>query len=167
MAEPFIGEIRMFGGNFAPQGWAFCDGRILPISENTALFSLIGTFYGGDGQSTFGLPDLRSRVPIHQSSSFPLAASGGEENVTLQVAQLPSHTHTMQVSSDTGTKSNPSGAAPAASASVSLYKSATPATALSPAALGAAGSDQPHTNIQPFLCVSFIISLFGIFPSRN
>jgi len=167
MAEPYLGEIRMFAGNFAPAGWAFCDGRLLPISEDSALFALLGTFYGGDGQTTFALPDLRSRVPIHQSSSFPIASLAGEENVTLQLAQLPSHTHTMQVSSDTGTSSSPANAAPAASASVSLYKSATPATALAPTAMANAGGSQPHANIQPYLCVSFIIALQGIFPSRN
>jgi microcystin-dependent protein len=166
MSQPYVGEIRMFAGNFAPAGWAFCDGSILPISENDTLFNLIGTTYGGDGQSTFALPDLRSRIPMHQGSGFTLAQTGGEETVTLTVGQIPAHTHVPQANSGTGTQTSPAGNVWANSANFP-YSSNAPTAAMDPAAVGSAGGSQPHDNMIPFLVVNFIISLFGIFPSQN
>lgn len=165
MAQPYVGEIRMFGGNFAPAGWALCDGQLLPISENETLFQLIGTTYGGDGQFTFALPDLRGRVPIHQGNGFLLAENGGAESVTLTVSQVPSHTHALMASGNIGAGGNPANAVPAQSPSIALYEVDAPSASLNPAALAAAGGSQPHDNFQPYLCVNFIISLFGIFPS--
>lgn len=156
----------MFGGNFAPAGWAFCQGQLMPISENETLFQLIGTTYGGDGQSTFGLPDLRGRVPVHQGNGFTLAETGGVETVTLSTAQIPSHTHAMLASNDvpagTSPQNNVSGQAAA-----KIYRAGNPSVFLNPQSLGQAGNSQPHDNFQPYLCVDFIISLFGIFPSQT
>ena len=167
MSQPFIGEIRMFAGNFPPAGWMFCDGSVLPISENTALFNLIGTTYGGDGQSTFALPDLRSRVPIHQGSGYVLAQNGGVEQVTLTAAQVPAHAHQQVASLSAATPAaGPSGSLVAASTTTQFYGAA-PSTPMAPSALQPAGQGQPHDNMAPFLTVSFIISLFGIFPSQN
>ncbi len=167
MAQPYVGEIRMFAGNFAPAGWMFCEGQLLPISENETLFQLIGTTYGGDGESTFALPDLRGRVPIHQGNSFILAETGGVETVTLTVQQIPAHSHPMLASTTTATTADPTGnvLAVAPLATTFAYGSDNPLTALSPATVGAVGGSQPHDNFQPYLCVNFIISLFGIFPS--
>jgi microcystin-dependent protein len=166
MAQPYIGEIRMFAGNFAPVGWMFCQGQLLPISENEALFQLIGTTYGGDGESTFGLPDLRGRLPLHQGNGFILAETGGAEEITLTVNQIPTHTHPLLASTQNGSQNNPGGNVIAASAgSVFPYIADPPAINMSPAAIGPVGGSQPHTNFQPYLCVDFIISLFGIFPS--
>jgi len=170
--DPFVGEIRMFAGNFAPVGWAFCDGQLLAISQNDALFSLLGTIYGGDGQSTFGLPDLRGRVPIHMGTGPGLSprvigSKGGSENVTLTTAQLPGHTHVFSASNAAGSQSDPTGAVLAASPSVDLYIEEAPFAALNTASMTNAGSSQPHTNLQPFQCVNFIIALFGIYPSPN
>jgi microcystin-dependent protein len=167
MAQPYVGEVRMFGGNFAPAGWMFCDGSLLPISENETLFQLIGTTYGGDGQSTFGLPDLRGRLPIHQGSGFTLAQTGGTETVTLTTPQIPGHTHTMIASGDAANQITGAGGVVAAAPSLSMYYTAAPDANLNPAALGQTGGNQPHTNFQPYLCINFIISLFGIFPSPN
>jgi microcystin-dependent protein len=169
MAQPYVGEIRMFAGNFAPAGWMFCDGQILPISENETLFNLIGTTYGGDGQSTFALPDLRSRLPLHFGADYALAETGGAEEVTLTANQIPLHTHSLLATSDTATTSSPTGAVFAAStgATTSPYGTDAPTTTLNPQSVGTVGGSQPHTNLQPFLCVNFIISLFGIFPSPN
>lgn len=167
MAQPYVGEIRMFAGNFPPAGWQFCEGQLLPISENETLFQLIGTTYGGDGQSTFGLPDLRGRIPIHQGNGFVLAETGGAETVTLTTAQMPSHTHPAAVSANPGTGPSPGNAIWAASTTDALYAPG-PATgaAMAAAAVGGLqGGAQPHSNLMPFLCVNFIISLFGIFPS--
>lgn len=167
MSSPFIGEIRMFGGNFAPAGWAFCDGSLIPISENDALFTLIGTTYGGDGQSTFALPDLRSRVPIHQGPGFALGQSGGAETVTLTTNQIPSHTHTPQANSAAGTASSPSNAV-WANSSLGQFDNANPAdSSMAASAMGPTGGSQPHDNMVPFLAVNFILSLFGIFPSQT
>jgi microcystin-dependent protein len=166
MSQPYVGEIRMFGGNFAPAGWMFCDGSLLPISENETLFNLIGTTYGGDGQSTFALPDLRSRVPIHQGNGFTLAQMGGEENVTLTVSQIPAHTHVPQANSGTGTQTSPAGNVWANSANFP-YSPNAPSASMDPAAVGLAGGSQPHDNMIPFLVVNFIISLFGVYPSQN
>jgi microcystin-dependent protein len=155
----------MFAGNFAPAGWMFCEGQLLPISENETLFQLIGTTYGGDGQSTFALPDLRGRIPMHQGNGFILAETGGVEEVTLTVAQVPAHSHGLTASSAPGTQSSPAGNRLAQSRNIVPYINEAPNGTFSAAAISPAGGSQPHTNMQPFLCVNFIISLFGIFPS--
>ena len=165
MAQPYVGEIRMFAGNFAPAGWMFCEGQLLPISENETLFQLIGTTYGGDGQSTFGLPDLRGRLPIHQGNNFILAETGGSEEITLSVQQTPAHSHPFVVNSGQGSTPNPATALLAGSPNVDLYIQDIANVALAPGSIGLVGGSQPHTNFQPYLCVDFIISLFGIFPS--
>jgi microcystin-dependent protein len=165
MAQPYVGEIRMFAGNFAPAGWMFCEGQLLPISENETLFQLIGTTYGGDGQSTFALPDLRGRIPIHQGNGFILAETGGAEQVTLTVNQIPAHTHPLLASTASASSNSPAGSLLAESASLNLYTQDSPDANMAPAAIGAVGGNQPHENMQPYLCLSFIISLFGLFPS--
>lgn len=163
MSNPFVGEIRIFAGNFAPAGWMFCEGQLLPISENETLFNLIGTTYGGDGQSTFALPDLRGRVPIHQGNGFILAETGGAEEITLTVNQIPAHSHPWLASSADANTASPVGAVPA-TAQGDLYTGTFTASPMSPQAITATGGSQPHTNFQPYLCVDFIISLFGVFP---
>jgi microcystin-dependent protein len=165
MAQPYVGEIRIFAGNFAPAGWMFCEGQLLPISENETLFQLIGTTYGGDGQSTFALPDLRGRLPLHQGNGFILAETGGAEEITLTVNQIPAHNHLFLASTSSGIDNRASGKVLAQSPNVSLYLEANTDNNLSPNAIAATGGSQPHTNFQPYLCVNFIISLFGIFPS--
>lgn len=165
MAQPYVGEIRMFAGNFAPAGWMFCEGQLLPISENETLFNLIGTTYGGDGQSTFALPDLRGRIPIHQGNGFILAETGGAEEITLTVSQIPAHSHPMLASTNVSQDPNPSGKVVGQSGSALLYIQDTTDSNMSPLAALSVGGSQPHTNFQPYLCVDFIISLFGIFPS--
>ena len=172
MAQPFVGEIRMFAGNFAPAGWNFCDGSLLAISEQETLFNLIGTIYGGDGQSTFAVPDLRGRLPVHMGTisgtTFAIGENGGVEEVTLNVQQIPSHNHLMQASAATGTGSNPQGnVLDQMSGAILLYKDQAPTVALSTAVIGSVGGSQPHSNLQPYLCINFIISLFGIFPSQT
>jgi microcystin-dependent protein len=169
MAQPYVGEIRMFGGNFAPAGWMFCAGQLLPISENETLFNLIGTTYGGDGQQTFALPDLRGRVPIHQGqgsglSNYTLAQTGGVESVTLTTNQIPIHAHTL-MASNTGGSDNPNNSFWANSTTGKPYTAAPPVVQMNAATIAATGGNQPHDNMIPFLCVSYIISLFGIFPS--
>lgn len=166
MAQPYVGEIRMFSGNFAPAGWMFCEGQLLPISEYETLFQLIGTTYGGDGESTFVLPDLRGRIPIHQGNGFILAETGGAEEITLTVSQIPAHTHLPVASSGSGSSASPLGNH-WAGASASFYSSQPPNAggALANDAISIVGGSQPHTNMQPYLCVNFIISLYGIFPS--
>lgn len=170
MAQPFVGEIRMFAGNFAPAGWMFCEGQLLPISENETLFQLIGTTYGGDGQSTFALPDLRGRIPIHQGNGFILAETGGAEEITLTVQQIAAHSHPLLASADLGSATDPSGNVLAQSrvAGVDLYIEDAPnppAGTLKNTTMTPIGGSQPHTNFQPYLCVDFIISLFGLYPS--
>src|SRR5687768_6589924 len=165
MAQPYVGEIRMFAGNFQPVGWMFCEGQLLPISENETLFQLIGTTYGGDGQSTFALPDLRGRIPIHQGNGFILAETGGAEEITLTTQQIPVHTHPLLASTASGAQNSPSGNVLASSVSIDMYRESSPATPLAVNMVGPVGGSQPHTNFQPYLCVDFIISLFGIFPS--
>jgi microcystin-dependent protein len=165
MAQPYVGEVRMFAGNFAPAGWMFCEGQLLPISENETLFQLIGTTYGGDGESTFALPDLRGRIPIHQGNGFILAETGGAEEITLTVNQIPAHSHPFLVSTAAASQSAPANSLPGNSPSIDLYLEDVTAVNLSPQAIGSVGGSQPHTNFQPYLCVDFIISLFGIFPS--
>lgn len=164
MAQPYVGEVRMFAGNFAPAGWMLCEGQLLPISEYETLFNLIGTTYGGDGQNTFALPDLRGRIPLHFGNGFTLAETGGAEQVTLTTSQIPVHSHPVLASNDV-----PSGASPTSNvtgqAATKIYRAGTPSATLNPASVGSTGGSQPHNNFQPYLCVDFIISLFGIFPS--
>jgi microcystin-dependent protein len=165
VSEPFIGEIRMFGGNFAPFGWAFCDGAVLPISQYNALFALIGTTYGGDGQNTFNLPDLRGRLPVHQGSGFVIGQSAGTETVTLTVNQIPQHTHAVSARTS-ATAGSPSGATYGGNTTDAIY-TATPSAQMNAAMVGIGGGSQPHANMMPYGVVSFIIALEGIFPSRN
>lgn len=182
MSQPYVGEIRMFGGNFAPAGWVFCDGRLLAISDNDVLFNLIGTTYGGDGQTTFAVPDLRGRLPIHQGtgsglSTYTIGQSGGVENVTLTSQQIAQHGHVLYGADTLGTTQNPTGAVPAqynkrpagggTGAVEPGYAPAGNTVNMAANALSGGGGNQPHENTHPFLCVSFIISLFGIFPSQN
>lgn len=172
MSEPFVGEIRMFAGNFAPRGWAFCDGQLLAVSQNDALFSLLGTIYGGDGRTTFGLPDLRGRLPVHAGTGpgqpeVRLGAKFGAETVTLTVNQMPSHEHPFQASSAAGTQNNAAGEVLGASPNVRVFRPDTPAAAMNSAAVTSVGGSRSHTNLMPFLCVHFIIALFGIYPSRH
>lgn len=166
MAQPYVGEIRMFAGNFAPAGWQFCEGQLLPISEYETLFNLIGTTYGGDGESTFAMPDLRGRIPIHQGNGFILAETGGAEEITLTINQIPAHSHPFLASTNAAQDPSPQnktlGQGPAGTL---IYIQDTPDASLSPQAITSVGGSQPHTNFQPYLCVNFIISLFGIFPS--
>lgn len=172
MSEPFVGEIRMFAGNFAPRGWAFCDGQLLAVSQNDALFSLLGTVYGGDGRTTFGLPDLRGRIPIHAGhgpglSERRLGAKGGAEKVTLTVNQLPSHRHNWRASTVPATALSP-GSNNLAQTVADIYRSDLDAPAnLNSQATTKTGGSRSHTNLMPFLCVHFIIALVGIYPSRH
>ncbi len=166
MAQPYVGEIRMFAGNFAPAGWMFCEGQLMPISENETLFQLIGTTYGGDGQSTFALPDLRGRIPIHNGNGFILAETGGAEEITLTAAQIPAHTHALVATTDLANSASPADAYLSATATGNkIYSTASPSIPLSAQEISPTGGSQPHTNFQPYLCVDYIISLFGIFPS--
>jgi microcystin-dependent protein len=173
MSDPYIGEIRMFAGSFPPVGWMFCDGQLIPISENDALFILLGTTYGGDGQETFALPNLQSRVPIHAgqgpgiSQNYQLGESGGVESVTLNTQQIPSHTHPMLASLNTATAQQPASNVIGKSTSIDMFINAQPSTPLAPSAITPVGGSQPHDNMQPYLTISYIISLFGIFPNQN
>jgi len=167
MAQPYIGEIRMFAGNFAPAGWMFCDGQLLPISENETLFNLIGTTYGGDGQSTFALPNLQSRVPIHQGNGFILAENGGVEQVTLTVQQLPTHSHAFLASTTPSTQANAQNNVPGQSASIDWYIEDVTGVNMAATAVSPIGGNQPHDNLQPYLGINFIISLFGLFPFQT
>lgn len=167
MAQPYVGELRIFAGNFAPVGWMFCEGQLLPISENETLFNLIGTTYGGDGQSTFALPDLRGRLPLHQGNGHILAETGGAEEVTLTVSQIPGHSHAMLGASGNGSQAGPQGNVLASSTLLKAYSGEVPDTAMAATSVTSIGGNQPHTNFQPYLCVNYIISLFGIFPSQN
>jgi microcystin-dependent protein len=157
----------MFAGNFAPAGWMFCEGQLLPIAEYETLFQLIGTTYGGDGQSTFALPDLRGRVPLHVGSGVAQAQTGGVESVTLPAPQIPVHGHTLLAAAVTGDQVSPAGNLPASSFNVTPYINGVPSGAMAPTAITSTGGSQPHNNYQPYLCVSFIISLFGVFPSQS
>jgi microcystin-dependent protein len=172
MPEPYIGEIRMFAGNFAPNGWMFCEGQTLPISENDALFTLIGTTYGGDGQETFNLPNLASRVQIHMGTgpdgtTYQLAEMAGTEQETLTVQQIPNHTHPLSASTAAGGVNSPANKVLAASPSVTIFVEDSPDNQLNPNSVTPAGGSQPHENTQPFLCINFILSLFGVFPSQT
>jgi len=170
MADPFIGEIIMFGGNFAPRGWAFCDGQLLAISSHSALFSILGTTYGGDGRTTFGLPDMRGRVPIHPGngpglSDYRLGQKGGRELVTLSVANLPSHSHDLKGENTEANAINPTSAV---LANGETYKAnGTPNAIMKAGSIGNTGGSQPFDIRQPYLCVNFIIALVGVYPSRN
>ena len=172
MSEPFVGEIRMFAGNFAPRSWAFCDGQLLAVSQNDALFSLLGTVYGGDGRTTFGLPDMRGRLSVHAGqgpglSLRRLGAKAGQERVTLTTNEIPSHSHAYQGSTDAGNSNTPEGNVLAGRASDATYIETPASTSMSPSAVANTGGSQPHTNMMPYLCVNYIIALFGIYPSRN
>jgi microcystin-dependent protein len=161
----YIGEIRMFAGTFAPVGWMFCEGQVLSISQNDALFTLIGATYGGDGESTFALPDLRGRIPIHQGNGHILSEAAGVESVTLTVNQIPNHSHALYGAAGNGSQRGPQNNFLASSTLIRPYAIESPDSAMAPTAIGPIGSSQPHTNMQPYLCVGFIISLFGIYPS--
>ena len=164
MAEAFIGEIQMFGFDFAPRGWALCAGQVLPIQQNQALFALLGTIYGGNGVTTFGLPDMRSRVPMHQGNANPQGTRAGEENHSLQINEMPAHNHTHNASNvATGATVIPAGNAFGTSGA-SIYATQNNGTTIS---IGSSGGNQPHNNIQPYVTVNFCIAITGIFPSRN
>ena len=172
MSNPFIGEIRMFGGNFAPAGWAFCSGQLMPISENDTLFNLIGTTYGGDGQETFAMPDLQGRIPIHMGTSseginYVIGEKAGVESVTLTTGQIPAHTHPLVGTTGAATAGDPSNFVFNETATTEIYTPFPPAVQMNANSVGTAGGSQPHDNMMPFLVVSFIISLFGIFPTQN
>jgi microcystin-dependent protein len=172
MAQPYVGEIRMFAGNFNPVGWAFCDGQLMPISENETLFQLIGTTYGGDGQSTFALPNLQSRIPLHFGTgpdgvNYQLAEQAGVEEVTLTTQQIPVHNHALIGSTGPATLGNPGNSVYAQSGQVQYMIDASPSLQFNAQAVSPVGGSQPHENCQPFLCINYIISLFGIFPSQT
>ncbi|MBB6734244.1 phage tail protein [Cohnella zeiphila] len=172
MSDQYLGEIRMFSGNYAPQGWAFCNGQILSVNENQALFSILGGTYGGDGKTTFALPDLRGRVPIHNGTSpqsgtkFAIGQKGGTETVTLTEAQLPAHTHTVNAQSAPGTNTNPTNSFWATS-TVKEYSTAAPNLTMSAAAVSYEGANQEHDNMMPFFPVTFIIATQGLYPSQG
>jgi microcystin-dependent protein len=171
MGQPYIGEIRMFGGSFAPVGWSFCDGSLLPISEYDTLFTVIGTTYGGDGETTFGLPNLNGRAPLHQGTlkgnTYTIGESAGVENVTLTTQTIPIHNHQVIATSNISNQTDLANNVLAQSSTGKLYIEDNPTAALSNLTVGPAGGSQPHENMQPYLCVSFIISLFGLFPSQT
>lgn len=167
MSEPYVGEIRMFAGNFAPVGWAFCDGQLLSIAENEVLFQLIGTTYGGDGQVTYALPDMRGRVPVHAGQGHIIGEAAGSETATLTSNQIPSHTHGMQASQNFVSASSPPTAATGATTTANFYGDGPAALTMNPSAISPTGGSLPHNNMAPYLGVNYIISLFGVFPSQN
>ena len=172
MSEPFVGEVRLFAGNFAPSGWAFCDGQLVSIAENDVLFNLIGTTYGGDGQTTFGLPDLRGRVPVHQGSNgqsgaYVIGQQGGVETVTLSAVQMPQHTHAMLASTTPASTAHAAADVLGSSATMNLYGTGAPNMAMDPNALSSLGGGQPHDNMPPYLALNYILSLFGVYPTQN
>jgi microcystin-dependent protein len=172
MSEPFVGEIRMFAGNFAPRGWAFCDGQLLAVSQNDALFSLLGTIYGGDGRTTFGLPDLRGRIPLHAGtgpglSPRRLGAKSGDENVTLTTNQLASHSHEFNANKAAATGAAPQGKMTAEIVGGFLYEPTAQAASLASTVVANTGGSRSHSNLMPTLCINYIIALFGIYPSRQ
>jgi microcystin-dependent protein len=166
VSSPYVGEIRLFAGNFAPAGWLLCQGQELPIADYDVLFNLIGTTYGGDGQNTFALPNLASRIPVHAGPGYTLGQTGGVEQVTLTTAQLPAHTHVAQGASATGTSASPANAL-WASGTYNAYSAQAPDAAMAPNAVAASGGNQPHDNMPPFLAINFIIATQGIFPSQT
>lgn len=167
MSQPFIGEIRMFAGNFAPAGWAFCNGQQMPISENETLFQIIGTTYGGDGEETFNLPNLQSRFPMHQGNGFILGEMAGTEQETLTVQQVPVHNHAYVATKSLADEATPAGNVFAEATTITVFIEDSPVANLAPQAMGATGGSQPHDNMHPYLVINFIISLFGIFPNQN
>lgn len=172
MSQSFIGEIRMFAGNFAPAGWEFCAGQLLSVAQNETLFELIGTTYGGDGENTFALPDLRSRIPVHQGTgpggeSYTPGQAGGVETVTLTTQQMPAHSHPLMASNTDGNQISPQNHVPARSLNITPYINDSPGADMNASAITTVGGSQPHNNVQPYLCINFIISLFGIFPSQT
>jgi len=171
MAQPYVGEIRMFAGNFAPVGWAMCDGQLLPISENDVLFTLIGTIYGGDGQSTFGLPDMRGRLAVHNGTgggiTYTTGELGGVEEITLTAPQIPVHSHALLARTSAADSTSPAGRVLAQPSGPVMFIEDTPAAAMATSVVNTTGGSQPHSNLQPYLCINFIISLFGIFPSQT
>lgn len=167
MSEPFLGEIHPFAFNFAPRGWATCDGQLLSIAQNTALFSLLGTMYGGNGQVTFALPDLRGRTPLHVGSGFTQGQRAGEESHTLIVSEIPAHNHTLNASGSPANTSTPSNGSLLAASQADIYAPATALTTLHTNSISNTGGSQPHNNMQPYLVLNFCIAMQGIFPSRN
>ena len=171
MSEPFLSEIKIVGFNFAPRGWAFCDGQILPINQNQSLYSLLGTTYGGDGRTSFALPDLRGRAPMHMSSAHPQGQKSGQERVSLTTAQIPGHGHTARATTESANSTDPSGRLPGVTGgslfSITPYGDLTNSVQLTSSALGSAGGGQGHENMQPWLALAFCIALDGVFPSRN
>jgi len=165
MSEPFLSEIKIFPFNFPPKNWAFCNGQLLPINQNQALFSLLGTTYGGNGQTNFALPNLRGRIPIHMGSGFTLGEAGGSESNTLTLSQMPAHTHTLNASRDSANTPDPLNNFLASANS--LYADPSNLTTLNPQTVSSVGGSQPHTNLQPFLVLNFCIALVGIFPSQT
>ncbi len=172
MSEPFVAEVRIVGFNFAPRGWAFCDGQLLPLSQNTALFSLLGTMYGGNGKSNFALPNFQGNAPIQHGqgpglSDYFIGETGGAEFVSLLESEIPGHTHALQASTNPGSSNNPAGNLYAVPRSGNAYAPAASLTTMSPSALAPAGGDQPHNNMPPYLTLNFIIAMQGIFPPRT
>ena len=165
MSDPYVGEIRMFAANFAPAGWMLCQGQLLPISEWDMLFNLIGTTYGGDGQSTFQLPDLQGRIPVHTGNGYYQGATGGVETVTLTISQMPSHTHTFMATTSIAAQSSPINNILAQSSAADLYLEDIVTTSLDPNSISVEGGGLPHANVQPFQCINYIISMSGIYPS--
>lgn len=172
MSNPYVGEIRMFAGTFAPNGWALCNGQLLPISENEALFALIGTWYGGDGSETFALPNMQGRIPVHQGNAtfggnFAIGEAAGVESVTLTAATTPTHTHAFQTNGAVANTPNAANNLLGVASQVSMYFGDVPNQPMNAGAVGATGGSQPHGNMMPFLTLNFIISLYGIFPSPS
>jgi microcystin-dependent protein len=167
MSEPYLSEIKIISWNFPPRNWALCNGQLLPINQNQALFSLLGTTYGGNGQTTFGLPNLQGRIPVHRGGGFQLGQTGGEENHTLTVSELPTHTHLMTVVTGNATTNAPAGALLASSNNAYQSPSSGNFVAVNPATVSNVGGSQAHTNLQPYLVLNFCIALTGIFPSQN
>ncbi len=167
MSEPFLGEIKIISWNYAPKGWAFCNGQQLPINQNQALFSLLGTMYGGNGQTTFALPDFRGKLPIHVGAGFTQGQVGGEYAHTLTMSEMPQHLHFMNATNNDGSSPNPGNTVILSKAVANAYGPATSLVAMNPASITNTGGSQPHTNTQPYLVLNFIIALQGIFPSRN
>ena len=172
MAQPYVGEIRMFAGNFAPAGWAFCQGQLLSIAENDTLFTLIGTTYGGDGQENFALPDLQGRIPIHQGTgstgtTYQIGEKGGVETVTLTIQQMPNHNHAFLASTGAGSSTTPQDNIPASPPVAKLYRAGTPSDPFPTNLIQPAFGSQPHDNMMPYLCINYILSLYGIYPSQT
>jgi microcystin-dependent protein len=165
VSQPFVGEVRLVGFNFAPAGWSICNGNLIPISENTTLFQLIGTTYGGDGQSTFAVPNLQSRIPVHQGTSNVVGLTGGAETVPLNLSQYPAHTHSFMASGNQANSNAPAGNT--VGNGLIAYSTLAPDIALNASAVSPSGANLPHNNLQPFLALNWIIALFGVFPSRS